>query len=161
MAKLESSTEVQGDNGHRYRRGEHPNSQANLPKGQWKSGQSGNPAGRKSYGAHTSEWVNSMATWSLPQLDEVIEDTRAESAKVAAAQQVKAARMGNGNAFNRCCDRTEGRPRQSLDQTITDGRDVREQSNSEFVKNLSPEDQVALWQIFERGAGEDPTVPPA
>ena len=154
MAKLESSTEVQGDNGHRYRRGEHPNSQANLPKGQWKSGQSGNPAGRKSYGAHTSEWVNSMATWSLPQLDEVIEDTRAESAKVAAAQQVKAARMGNGNAFNRCCDRTEGRPRQSLDQTITDGREDPDESGLDF-DNMSSADQEMLWGLIQRNAKSD------
>lgn len=84
MVKLETSTEVQGGNGHQYLPGQHPNSQANLPKGQWKPGQSGNPAGRRSYGAHTSEWVNSMATWSFPQLEEVIEDPRAESAKVAA-----------------------------------------------------------------------------
>ena len=156
MAKLESSTEVQRDNGHRYRRGEHPNSQANLPKGQWKSGQSGNPAGRKSYGAHTSEWVNSMATWSLPQLDEVIEDTRAESAKVAAAQQVKAARMGNGNAFNRCCDRTEGRPRQSLDQTITDGREDPDESGLDF-DNMSSADQEMLWGLIQRNAKSDKT----
>ena len=156
MVKLEHSTEVQRDNGHRYRRGEHPNSQANLPKGQWKSGQCGNPASRKSYGAHTSEWVNSMATWSLPQLDEVIEDTRAESAKVAAAQQVKAARMGNGNAFNRCCDRTEGRPRQSLDQTITDGREDPDESGLDF-DNMSSADQEMLWGLIQRNAKSDKT----
>ena len=42
MAKLEPSTEVQGDNIHWYRCGGHANSQANLPKGQWKLGHSGN-----------------------------------------------------------------------------------------------------------------------
>lgn len=85
----------------------------------WKPGQSGNPAGRKSYGAFVSEWMNSMAQWSLSQLEAVINDADAPAAKVAAAQRVRRAMLDDKLAsedFDRCCDRTTGKPNQT--QTI-------------------------------------------
>ena len=104
----------------------------------FKPGQSGNPAGRTSFGAHVSEWINSMADWSVPQLQGVIDDEDQPSAKVAAAQRVLSARQSGEQAakdFDRCCDRTHGKP------TIrTDGGD----GPREIVKSyaVGPMDEV-------------------
>jgi len=89
--------------------GRHPNQKKHW----WKPGQSGNPAGRKAFGAYVAEWMNVMAQWPLDQLDDVIDDPDQPSAKVAAAQRVKSARQDGklaGDDFDRCCDRTVGRP---------------------------------------------------
>jgi hypothetical protein len=71
---------------------------------------SGNPAGRPTYGASAREWANVLADWSKSDLLSLIADDDAPSAKVAAARQVLAAREGDGHAFDRLADRTEGRP---------------------------------------------------
>ena len=37
-------------------------------------GESGNPAGRTSFGAHASEWLNVTANWSVARLEAVAND---------------------------------------------------------------------------------------
>ena len=61
----------------------------------WKPGQSGNPVGRKAYGAYASEWMNSMGTWTESQLRQVIDNRTDEpAAKVAVPRKVCAAILG-------------------------------------------------------------------
>lgn len=79
----------------------------------WKPGESGNAAGRTTYGASVREWLNSFADASRSELQAVIEDVDAPSAKQAAAAQALKASEGDGVAFDRCADRTEGRPMQT------------------------------------------------
>jgi len=78
----------------------------------YRAGVSGNPAGRPPFGASVREHINIMANWTRRQLQAVIDDDDAPSAQVAAARQVLDARNGDGKAFDRCADRTEGRPTQ-------------------------------------------------
>jgi hypothetical protein len=80
----------------------------------WQKGQSGNPKGRPTYGLVAREWANIMADMNKAELLAIIDDDEAPSAKVAAAQQVMKARNGDGQAFDRIADRTEGRPPQAL-----------------------------------------------
>lgn len=79
----------------------------------WPKGVSGNPAGRPSAGAHVREWINVMVGWNVAELQSVIDDPDAPSAKVTAARQWFNARMGNGASVDRIFDRTEGTPEPS------------------------------------------------
>ena len=104
----------------------------------WQPGQSGNPAGRKAYGAYASEWMNTMAAWTETRLRQVIDNRGEEpAAKVAAAQRVLTATgddKASGDDFDRCCDRTTGKPRAQVDVT----------SNGETIKSypIGPMDKV-------------------
>jgi len=80
----------------------------------WKAGQSGNPAGRTTYGATVREWINVLGDASRCELQTLIDDEGELSAKVAAARQVLKASEGDGVAFDRCADRTDGRPTHSI-----------------------------------------------
>jgi hypothetical protein len=108
----------------------------------WKPGQSGNPAGRRKGEASVTEWINAFLSekedgtpnYPRARLEEICEDPDASPAKVIAAQRVLGAmkdgrrfatdRRGKvypagtdpepGRDFDRICDRTEGKPVQSV-----------------------------------------------
>lgn len=80
----------------------------------WMPGESGNPKGRPTFGASVREWANLLAVEDKATLLAIIADDTASNAKVAAAQQVLKAREGDGQAFDRLADRTEGRPQQAV-----------------------------------------------
>lgn len=99
--------------------------------GRWKSGVvpdgatpfppgvSGNPNGRPNAGAAVADWYNQMEGWTLSQIAAVIADPESSNAKVAAAQQWQQARDGSGLSVDRICDRTAGRPKQSMEMQMT------------------------------------------
>lgn len=93
----------------------HPRSLANLRS--FKPGTSGNPAGRKTAGAYIREWFNAMVGWKHEKVKKVLDDDKAPMGKRIAARQMLDA-MEDGTAIDRICDRTEGKPKQHIDQTI-------------------------------------------
>lgn len=74
----------------------------------WQPGQSGNPAGRRNFGATVGEWYNAMAEYSEIELNRVIADKSAPRAKIVAARAVKAATTGDLPFIIEVCDRTDG-----------------------------------------------------
>lgn len=52
----------------------------------WKPGQSGNPSGRPSAGASIRDWINVMSDYTREQVENVLADPKASSAKKAAAR---------------------------------------------------------------------------
>ena len=85
----------------------------------WRKGESGNPAGRKPAGLTVIEWYNALAGKSKDQLLDIAGDPRISVAKRAAAMQwvqtlsklkTTAGTPIRGEALDRICDRTAGRP---------------------------------------------------
>jgi hypothetical protein len=94
----------------------------NLVPRPWKPGQSGNPAGRPSFGLSLREWWNQMQGWDEDRLKEVREDESRPAVQRIAARQMILAMTGKsekfaGEAIDRIADRTEGKPKQSVDVT--------------------------------------------
>jgi hypothetical protein len=95
------------------------------PEHRWKPGQSGNPAGRpKAAGSSIREWLNIMTDWSTRELQAVLDDPEAPSAKATAARMWKHARSDErtksglpiaGPEAERICDQTAGKPRQAIE----------------------------------------------
>lgn len=120
------------------RRKRNPNSNAALVPYQWKPGQSGNPRGRTTAGAAVGDWLNILCDvhddgrpkYIRADIEAIVDDPNEAPAKVIAARQILHAmdsgekfvrdRSGKlypagidvnvGNAFDRVCDRTEGKP---------------------------------------------------
>jgi hypothetical protein len=94
-------------------------------------GQSGNPAGRpKNAGSSVREWVNQLAEMPLAEVRKVAESETEAPTKIMAAKQIIDACSNatlesgmpiRGQAFDRICDRTDGKPKQSIDHT-SDGK---------------------------------------
>lgn len=102
----------------------------------FKKGQSGNPGGSRSAGAYVREWINVMRKWPKDRLERVLESDKAPAAKKAAARvwlhAITTATTDKGTPIagpelDRICDRTEGKPKQSIDVnsnstiTVTEG----------------------------------------
>jgi hypothetical protein len=96
----------------------------------WKPGQSGNPSGRpKAAGSSIREWLNIMADWTTNDLQEVLDDPNASSAKATAARMWRDARSVErtksgipiaGPEAERICDQTAGKPKQALELIKTE-----------------------------------------
>lgn len=73
-----------------------------------------NPKGRPSAGASIREWVNILVDWPDQKIRELIDDPDAPRAKKIAAHRVLS---DEGADFDRIMDRTEGRPKQVVEQS--------------------------------------------
>ena len=126
----------------------------------YKPGESGNPTGRKTYGAYASEWMNSMATWTEEQLLKVIGNRKNEpAAKVAAAQRVLNGicdeKLGSED-FDRCCNRTDGRPTQRREMSGPGGRPI--EMNRTDERSLEKVKQC-IKKLLERGEKDESPAP--
>jgi hypothetical protein len=105
----------------------------------FKPGQSGNPAGRPPAGLSIREWYNTMAEWTVSDITAVLEDGDAPASKIIAAKQVLDACSNvvlesgmpiRGQATDRICDRTHGKPKQAVELTGADGGPVQTESHT-------------------------------
>ena len=99
-----------------------------------KPGTSGNPAGRPAAGLTLKELVNEMQGWPKEKLRAIMKDPSASVARKAAARvwlHAGSARMNSagmpiaGADFDRICDRTIGKPMQSVEHSGQDGADIK------------------------------------
>lgn len=98
----------------RWKKGVVPDGASPFPPGV-----SGNPAGRTNAGAAIGEWFNVMHGWTVAEITTASEDPASPAAKVTAARQWLAATEGNGQSVDRICDRTDGKPKQSMEMQMT------------------------------------------
>lgn len=85
---------------------------------QWKPGQSGNPAGRKSAGASIKEWINVLSEKTAEEVRDVLTDPLAPTAKVMAARMVLSATVEDvRDATVKVIEYTDGKPQQAVDIT--------------------------------------------
>jgi hypothetical protein len=83
-----------------------------------KPGETLNPKGRPSAGAAVVEWLNVMQEWKRSEVENVIADPKTPINKLIAARRWIEA-IDKGDDFDRVCDRTEGKPKQTHDLHLT------------------------------------------
>lgn len=96
--------------------GEHKGTANLIP---WKPGESGNPRGRPGTVKLVSEWLRQMHDWKRSQLQAVCDDDDSPATQVLAARRLLGGMAADespnpGADFDRVTDRTEGKPRQSV-----------------------------------------------
>ena len=98
-------------------------------------GVSGNPAGRASNaGTSIREWFNTMKSFTRKQVEAITNNPGESVERVAAAQKwLVACADGKSDVLREICDRTAGRPAQTLEMNIG------ESWNSELNFRLDPE----------------------
>ncbi|MBC7783165.1 MAG: hypothetical protein H7144_04935 [Burkholderiales bacterium] len=83
------------------------------------AGQSGNPKGRPSAGAAVREWLNAMQDMTRDELDRIFKDEAEPINRRTAAGIWIGASTTGGTDFDRIMDRTDGRPKQSIEIEAT------------------------------------------
>ena len=97
-------------------------------------GQSGNPGGSRSAGAHISEWINNLCELSEPELEAIANDRdEPVNRRIAARRLLGACEEGRSGREETAfvCDRTTGKPR----QTVEVARDTSTQRILELTRN--------------------------
>lgn len=106
----------------------HANSIAAIGPYQWQPGQSGNVNGRKTLGAALKTCLNAMQEMTIAEVQAIARDKKRSVTWRAAAKRVLGMLRDGwhnhipvaGSDFDRCSDRTDGRPHQSVHVHRTD-----------------------------------------
>jgi hypothetical protein len=127
------------------------------PEYRWKKGQSGHPQGRPTAGASILEWLNVMAEWPLAKIAGVTTDPDAPAAKLMAARRLldacseDRASSGmpiSGPDFDRIMDRTEGKPKQSMDVKMDASVSQKDATQAAMDKILSDPEAFAAAEAL-------------
>ena len=127
------------------------------PEHRWAKGHSGNPAGRPSAGAAVLEWLNVMAEWPLAKIESITKDADAPASKVMAARRLLDAcseyRSTSGMPiagpdFDRIMDRTEGKPKQSMDVKVDASLEQKNATQEAMKKILSDPEAFAAAEAL-------------
>ena len=105
----------------------HPNSLAAIEPYQWQTGQSGNVNGRKTLGAALKTCLNAMEAMTITEVQAIARDKQRSVTWRAAAKRVLGMMRDGfhnhiplaGSDFDRCSDRTDGKPIQAVHVTTT------------------------------------------